>query len=402
MGNSADDDRFGITGRWTLTNAANDFSGNITVSVGMLEFTNLKTGVETTSSMGDLSATRTITLGSNNFNGRRYDIFGNTDQLSDQGFSQGTNTTAPVGDVGTIIFNDAGSGTATFGTNISWSFVNTTTTNTTGAQLINNGNKRIVINGTFATNTTGTHNLVLDGSNTLSNDLHSNLANPATSQTTSVIKEGSGTWRLSGTNTFTGAAIINNGTLELAGGAAIADSATVALNADGGDGFFSGTARVRFINSETIGLLTGDIFTEAEILSGQTLTIAAGNSTMNGLITGDGNLSRLILSGSTAGTLTSSASNTYTGITTIGATGAATANAGMTIYQIADGGVASGLGKSSNAASNLVFATTTAGTNGGTLIWAGFTNQRTDRLFTIGLGAAGAAIAASVTVVGTT
>ncbi|MBK8094980.1 MAG: autotransporter-associated beta strand repeat-containing protein [Verrucomicrobiaceae bacterium] len=399
MTNSTDDDRFGITSRWALTNASNDFSGAITVNVGMLELTQLGSGADATSSMGSQTATRIITLGSNNFNGRRYDMFGNTDQLGDAGFGQGTNTLSASGDIGTIIFNDSTAGTATFGTNISWTGVNANTTNTTGMQLINDGVKTIVINGTLGSGTTGSHNWILDGSNTTQNTINGVISNPTTSQTTGLIKEGAGTWRLGGANTYTGTTTINNGILELSGGAAIADGNAVALNGDGGDGRFSGTAKLRVVTSETIGTLTGDVLTETTIDAGQTLTILGGNSTYNGLFTGAGNLSRTV-NGSTAGTLTTSAKNTYTGITTIGSVGAATASAGISITHIADGGLASGIGASSNAASNLVFSA--SGTNGGVLTWTGYTNQSTDRLFTVGEGTRGAEIAASGTVVATT
>ena len=397
---TGEDDRFGVTGRWALTNAGNDFSGGVTVGVGMLEFAgDLKTGVEATSVAGDLSVARTFQLSNNNFNGRRYDMYGSGDQLADAGYSQGTNTLTPSGSVGTVIFNDPNAGTANL-TNITWAMPNVSTTNTSGMQLINNGAKQVNLFNAFNFGTTGARVVVLDGSNTLSNTVNGIIANPGTSQATRIDKEGAGTWRLAGANTHTGGTNINDGILELAGGSAIADAQTVAINGDGGDGVFSGTAKLRIINSETIGLLTGDILTEAEILSGQTLTIAAGNSTMSGLITGAGNLA-VSKAGTTGGTLTTTARNTYTGITTLGATGAATANAGISITQLADGGLASGLGASSNAATNLIFTTSTAGTNGGILTWTGLTSQTTDRLFTMGLGAAGARINASGTLVGT-
>lgn len=400
MSATGDDDRFGVTGRWALTNAGNDFSGGVTVGVGMLEFAgNLKTGVETTSVAGDLSVARTFQLSNNNFNGRRYDMYGSGDQLADAGYNQGTNTLTPSGSVGTVIFNDPNAGTANL-TNITWAMPNVSTTNTSGMQLINDGVKQVNLYNAFTFGTTGARVVVLDGSNTLSNTVNGAIANPTTSQTTRIDKEGAGTWRLAGANTHTGGTNINDGILELAGGSAIADAQTVAINGDGGDGVFSGTAKLRIINSETIGLLTGDILTEAEILSGQTLTIGAGNSTMTGLITGAGNLTRTMAS-TPGGTLTTTARNTYTGITTLGATGTATANAGISITQLADGGLASGLGASSSAAANLVFTTNISGANGGILTWTGITNQSTDRLFTMGLGAAGTRINASGTLVGT-
>lgn len=87
MAANANDDRFGVTGRWALTNKNNDFSGGITVNVGMLEIGGvlddggiglggLGDGTGATSSMGDLTAVHTINLGTNNFDGRRYDAFG--------------------------------------------------------------------------------------------------------------------------------------------------------------------------------------------------------------------------------------------------------------------------------------------------------------------------------------
>lgn len=401
MPNSANDDRFGITGRWALTNAANDFSGAVTVNVGMLELNgDLKTGVETTSVLGDLSVARTITLGSDNFDGRRYDMFGNGDQVGAGGFGQGTNLLAPnTANVGTIIFNDPNAGTATFGSNISWTGISITAANTTGMQLINDGTKTIVISGTLSSGASGFHNWVLDGTNATTNTINGVISNPTT-QTTGVIKEGAGTWRLGGVNTYTGTTIVNNGILELAGGSAIADANTVSLNGDGGDGLFSGTAKLRIINSETFAILTGDILTEAEIVAGQTLSLTGGSGTMNGLITGAGNLTKTV-GAAAAGTLSTTAKNTYTGITTLGATGAATVSAGIAVWHLDNGGLASGLGASGSAAPNLVFVSNAAANQGGVLTWNGYTNQSTDRLFTMGLGTLAARIDATGTVVGT-
>lgn len=401
MTNTANDDRFGITGRWALTNSNNDFSGSVTVNVGMLELAgNLKTGVETTSVFGDLSATRVVTLGSSDFDGRRYDMFGNTDQLGNAGFAQGTNTITPSGSVGTIIFNDPNAGTATFGANISWAIINgSATTITAGGQLINDGTKVIVINGTLTAGTQGTHNWVFDGTNTGTNTINGVISNPSSTQTTAVIKEGAGTWRLSGANTFTGTTTVNNGILELSGGAAINDANTVAISGDGGDGLYS-FAKLRIVTSETFAVLTGDVGVETTIDAGQTLELAGGNSAYNGMFTGVGGLAKTVAA-ATAGTLTTPAKNTYTGATTLGALGAATASGGISVVHLADGGVASGIGASSNAASNLVFVSNTALNQGGILTWTGFTNQSTNRLFTMGDGTLAATITASGALVGT-
>jgi fibronectin-binding autotransporter adhesin len=79
-----------------------------------------------------------------------------------------------------------------------------------------------------------------------------------------------------------------------------------------------------------------------------------------------------------SGTLTLGDANTYTGATTIG-------EGVLSVGTVADGGTASSIGQSSNAASNLVI-------DGGTLRYIG-AGANTDRLFTV--GASGATIDAS-------
>ncbi len=80
--------------------------------------------------------------------------------------------------------------------------------------------------------------------------------------------------------------------------------------------------------------------------------------------------------------------NTYTGVTTV-------KSGILNILNWANGGVASGLGKSTNAASNLVL-------NGGTLqLTQGINNsQSTDRLFTLGANGGDIDVTATSTTVG--
>jgi fibronectin-binding autotransporter adhesin len=75
--------------------------------------------------------------------------------------------------------------------------------------------------------------------------------------------------------------------------------------------------------------------------------------------------------------------STYTGSTTIGSTGI------VTINNLADGGFASGIGASSNAAGNLIFNGTSATQAYGGLSFTGTTNDSTNRLFTFDGGADG-------------
>jgi hypothetical protein len=97
----------------------------------------------------------------------------------------------------------------------------------------------------------------------------------------------------------------------------------------------------------------------------------------------------------TTGAPTWSGVSNYTGVTTIGGT-----IGSVTVDVLADGGVSSGIGASSNAAANLVFSGTTAGiiyrgsvANGALTL--GTRSASTDRLFT--LSGSGATLTSDVT-----
>ncbi|MGE6742316.1 autotransporter outer membrane beta-barrel domain-containing protein [Allorhizobium pseudoryzae] len=113
-------------------------------------------------------------------------------------------------------------------------------------------------------------------------------------------KNGAHTLTLSGNNTNEGGMEVMAGSLILAGGNAVADTATLTLS--------GGTAELQ--NSETVGALAG---TSGVNINGNILTVAgSGNSTYSGTISGTG---ALIKSGS--GTQILSGSNTYSGTTTV-------------------------------------------------------------------------------------
>lgn len=128
-------------------------------------------------------------------------------------------------------------GTATLGSNITFTQAFSSTTNPGGGQIINDGVKTIVINGNLTSGASGNRNWFLDGSDSTTNTIGGIISN-GTSNVVGVVKEGAGTWRLSGANSYNGVTTVNNGILELSGGSAINDGATVAINADGGDGLF--------------------------------------------------------------------------------------------------------------------------------------------------------------------
>ncbi len=103
-----------------------------------------------------------------------------------------------------------------------------------------------------------------------------------------------------------------------------------------------------------------------------TLTMNSGSSEFSGSIqeTGGGVLS-VVRSG--AGTLRLSGANTYSGITTL------TSNSILEATSLADGGLASSIGQSSAAASNLVLSSTNV-----TFRYVGSADASTNRAFTIG------------------
>ena len=124
-------------------------------------------------------------------------------------------------------------------------------------------------------------------------------------------KQGTGTLTLTGANTYTGATTINEGTLELSGGAAILDTGAVVLADVAG-------ATLLLSGSETIGSLSGGGTTGGTVdLQSYTLTVGdASDTTFAGVITNGGGGS---LTKQGTGTLTLSGVNTYTGVTTINA-----------------------------------------------------------------------------------
>jgi autotransporter-associated beta strand protein len=116
---------------------------------------------------------------------------------------------------------------------------------------------------------------------------------------------GSGTWTLSGSNSYLGYTAINNNPLVAAGGFAIPDTSLV---------YFLGAGSLTLQASETIGSLTSDATTASINLNSHTLTIGADNvtpvapggaTTYLGSIIGTGGIvkvgtGRLTFSGSTA------------------------------------------------------------------------------------------------------
>ncbi len=184
-------------------------------------------------------------------------------------------------------------------------------------------------------------------------------------------KEGSGTWTLSGANTYTGTTTISAGTLAItnatglgttAAGTTIASTATLDLRG------VAVLAEALTINGGILAASTGTSSLSGTITLGatnNTFSVTGTQLTLSGVISGTGN--GITKEGS--GILVLSNANTYTGTTTI--------NAGiLSASSLANGGTASNIGQSTSDAINLVI-------NGGTLRYTG-AQITIDRLFTIG------------------
>lgn len=277
----------------------------------------------------------------------------------------------------------------------------------TGAGLTDTLSNDITMTGTHSiTSTTATANLHLNGNITNSaSDLtftgsgNIQVLGSIGGGTGGLVKSGAGTLTLANANTYSGGTSVNAGTLLVTdanalgttGTVAIATASTLSLNigtatlansdtltmagtaslinaSTSGTTTFNnaivqsaaGTKVISTTNAGAVFLLTGGITNTTALLS----FTGAGDTTVNGVIGGDvGGLTK-----SGTGTLTLAGANTYTGITTISA---GILSTGL----LADGGVASGIGASTNAATNLVM-------SGGRLEYTGSTTT-IDRNYTL-------------------
>ncbi|WP_426703068.1 autotransporter-associated beta strand repeat-containing protein [Rhodanobacter sp. Col0626] len=199
-----------------------------------------------------------------------------------------------------------------------------------------------------------------------------NIANAATTLTIggsiqgagNLTKQGAGTLVLTNSNTYTGGTTLSAGTLQA--------GATNAFGT-GYINYFDVAGAQLDLNgfNTSASYITGGGSTGGNTdLGGATLTINSGANSAaaanyGGTITGTGNV---VKNGGSFEYLSSAASN-YVGTTT--------ANAGiLEVAKLSNGGAASSIGSSNNAAANLVL-------NGGTFEYVG-SGDSTDRLFTLG------------------
>ena len=191
-------------------------------------------------------------------------------------------------------------------------------------------------------------------------------------------KDGAGTFTLSAANTFTGSTTISAGTLSIssdgnlgtapgsptAGHLVIADSATLDVTST-------------FTLNSNRGIAIGP---SAGSGAGTIQSTGANTLTYGGVIANNGGgTGGLTLTATGATTFDLDGSSTYTGATTVDSSGFSGILT-LRTSNLADGGSASGIGQSTNAAANLVFLGDSAVVN-----YDGAATS-TDRLFTLGVG----------------
>jgi autotransporter-associated beta strand protein len=342
-------------GNLTLS-ADNSYSGSTTVNAGTL----------TVSSTGSLGGTAGVTSTALTISSATVDL---QRALTVGSLSMSGSSPAITRSLGVSSLDVAG--TSTLAGSVSTS--GTQTYNgavTLGAATTLTGST-ITTNGTLAG---GTYALTISGDALLGNaavDRLTGLASLSISGTTNLYAD---TVTSSGAQTYTGALTLS-------------ENATLSSTSSGKLWFKAAVSGAQSLSTSTAGDTVFDASVGSTPLTGLTITTAtltagaislanssalsvtnSGVGTISGTISGTG----VTLSKDGAGTLTLSGANTYTG--------AATITAGvLSVSSVADGGLASNLGQSSNADTSLVF-------NGGTLQFTGAGSAATDRAFTINTG----------------
>lgn len=325
------------------------------------------TGSSTTNYINNASLTQTAAVAANTLR-----IVGSGQTIAQGGFALTvTNTSATA--IGGILF-DNGTGAATIA----------------GGSIVGSAaNEIIVITGGAATGPA-----VSTNSLTINSTIGAATASGLT-------KSGAGRLIIGGNNAYTGNNIINEGYLQLTGA-----TATLGVNSTAGNQIQIRQGAILDINAAgvsntiNVGALVGaGTITNSGGGTSTAGTIALGRSTsttpstFSGVLQNGAGILNISVDGTSARIQSLLGQSTYTGVTTIN-----TASS-ITVNTLADGGTASGIGQSSNAASNLVF-------NGAspTLVYQGnirdgslnlgSASASTDRLFTI--SGAGAVLSSTV------
>ncbi len=265
---------------------------------------------------------------------------------------------------------------------------------TTGGALIqNDGTGALTFSSNLTATGAGSKTLTLQGSNTGSNTISGIIVDNSGSNTTALIKAGTGTWVLSGANTYTGGTTLSGGTLQLSGSGTLG-STSGALTVNAGTLDLNGT-------NQSVGALSGSGGTILNNSTGtaKTLTVGTGGGTGSyaGVIanhtSGTGTLA---LTKTGSGTETLSGVNTYTGATTINAgtlnvSGSLASGSAVTVNNSGSTfeGTGTIFGSVSIASSGAILEAGT-GSTGQTLTMRGAVTMGSGSIIALALGASGA------------
>ena len=181
---------------------------------------------------------------------------------------------------------------------------------TGGGVLDQSGTGTAVFGGSVTSSGGGSKTLTLQGSSSGSAQITGIISNLSSTFTTALLKQGTGTWNLSGSNTYSGgttladgtlrlgnASALGSGTLTLAGGA-LDNSAGSALTLLGNIGIYL-TGDFSFLGTNSLNVGSGNL-----VMSGdRTITVNGSTLQFDGNVSGGGALTKagsgtLVLSGS--------------------------------------------------------------------------------------------------------
>ncbi len=348
------------TGMWTLS-GGNTYSG--TTSIG-------------TSGGADGG---TLRLGANNvLPGTAVNIYGGTLDINTR-----TDTIGALnlggGAAGSTANITGTSGTLTLGGTLTYNATNNPNGAVIGANLnLGSANRTFTVNNSTnaATDLTVTGNIGATNRRiTVTGAGTTELSGNLTLGTGGVTKSSTGTLTLSGNNVYSGQTTLSGGRLNINSATALGTGTFSISNGTTFDNT-SGSA-LTLTNNNAITLAGNTTFAGTNDLNlgtgnvnmggaNRTITTTGGNLTIGGVINESSGSRRLIKAG--AGTLTLTGTNAYAGGTII--------NAGtLSVSSLANGGIASNIGNSTNAATSLIL-------GGGTLQYTGATGS-TNRNFTL-------------------